>query len=213
MSRLFRLLAACVAALVLTGCATSYLLDSRVVTYSDFTATPAPLTYRFERLPSQRAEPAEQALLEEMADAALYQAGFRRDDANPRYSVRVAAQIQPVLSPYADPWDYPFGWGWGWGWGFGYRGIGLGFGAPLFPRTDPAWHRREVSVIVRSLATNEVVYETRAISEGPWLAPRTVLPAMFQAALQGFPNPPPGPRRVDIRIGGDQPARAVRPQP
>jgi hypothetical protein len=28
-----------------------------------------------------------------------------------------------------------------------------------------------------------------------------VLPVMFEAAMQGFPNPPPGPRRVDIRVG------------
>jgi hypothetical protein len=29
---------------------------------------------------------------------------------------------------------------------------------------------------------------------------------MFQAAMQGFPNPPPGPRRIDIQLGG-APAR------
>jgi hypothetical protein len=28
-----------------------------------------------------------------------------------------------------------------------------------------------------------------------------VLPAMFQAALQGFPAPPPGPRVVNIQMG------------
>jgi hypothetical protein len=28
-----------------------------------------------------------------------------------------------------------------------------------------------------------------------------VLPAMFDAAMQGFPTPPAGPRRVDIQVG------------
>jgi hypothetical protein len=28
-----------------------------------------------------------------------------------------------------------------------------------------------------------------------------VFPAMFEAALAGFPNPPPGLRRVDVLIG------------
>jgi len=45
------------------------------------------------------------------------------------------------------------------------------------------------------------VYETHASNDGPWLDNRTVLPAMFEAAMQGFPNPPPGPRRVDIQVG------------
>ena len=29
----------------------------------------------------------------------------------------------------------------------------------------------------------------------------SVFPAMFQAAMQGFPTPPAGPRRVDIQVG------------
>ncbi|WP_253261902.1 hypothetical protein [Ramlibacter montanisoli] len=56
-------------------------------------------------------------------------------------------------------------------------------------------------MIVRELASNRVVYETRAVNDGPWLDNNAVLPAMFDAAMQGFPNPPPGPRRVDIQVG------------
>ena len=33
-----------------------------------------------------------------------------------------------------------------------------------------------------------------------YTASGAVLPVMFQAALQGFPNPPAGERRVDIEI-------------
>ena len=44
------------------------------------------------------------------------------------------------------------------------------------------------------------VYESRAISDGPYFESAKVFPAMFTAALQGFPNPPQGPRKVNIQI-------------
>jgi hypothetical protein len=62
------------------------------------------------------------------------------------------------------------------------------------------WYQREVGVIVRELPSNRVVYESHAVNDGPWLEAKAVLPAMFEAALQGFPNPPAGPRRVSIKL-------------
>jgi hypothetical protein len=191
------LLAATVA--VLSGCATGYLLDNQVQSFSQLQALPAQPSYRFERSLSQQADPAQQAL-EALADPALYKAGWRRDDAAPRFSVQVAARTERTLSPYADPWDR-----FGWGLGFGRRGFGLGLGGG-FPVSDSPWFHREVSVTVRELGSNRVVYETHAVNDGPWMDNRSVLPAMFDAALQGFPNPPPGPRRVDIHVGAAQPA-------
>ena len=181
--------------LLLSGCATGYLLDNNVQSFSNLTALPAPATYRFDRLPSQQGRG--QAQLEAMADAALHNAGLRRDDANPRYAVQVSARLEQVLSPWASPWD---GWG-GWGVGYRHHGLGVGFGGP-FGRFEPPWHHREVAVIIRELASNRVVFESHATSEGPWLDESQVFPAMFTAALQGFPNPPPGPRRVDIQLRG-----------
>jgi len=203
MKRLVLVLAAALTAAGLAGCATGYLLDNHVQSYSHLTAVPAPATYRFERLPSQQAMNPQQSELEALADVALHKAGFRRDDASPRYSVLVSARAQRTLSPYSDPWDYGWGWGgWGWGgWGH-HRGIGVGFGGPFFPRSDPLWYHREVSLVVRELASNRVVYETHAVNDGPWLDSRAVFPHMFEAALQGFPTPPVGPRRVDIRVDG-----------
>lgn len=204
MKRLFLRLAGAVllaaGAAVLSGCASGYLLDNQVQSFSGLQGLPAPATYRFERLPSQAADPA-QAQLEAFADQALFNAGLRRDDAAPRYGVQVSARVERRLSPYADPWD-PWGWGWG-SVGFGGHrgGVGIGFG---LPRMDSPWFHREVNIIVRELASNRVVYETRAINDGPWLDSSSVLPAMFQAAMQGFPNPPQGPRRVDIQVGAQR---------
>jgi len=188
-------------AVLLSGCASTYLLDNQVQSFSQLSAVPPQPTYRFERSLSQQVDPAQQAL-EALADPALHKAGLRRDDAAPRYSVQVGARTARTLSPYYDPWDRWGGWGWGGGWGLGFSGrhFGVGFGAP-WPRTDSYWFHREVTVIVRELATNRVVYETHAVNDGPWFDNRTVLPAMFEAALQGFPNPPGGPRRVDVQVG------------
>jgi len=178
-----RILLPVLCAFLLSGCATGYLLDNQVQAFSGLATLPAQPTYRFERLPSQQ-QPS-QAQLEALADPALHRAGLRRDDAAPAFTVLVSARIQRALSPWADPWD----WHWG-----------GGFFSP-FGRMQQPWFVREVTVVVRELAGNRVVFESRALNEGPWIAPPTVLPAMFDAALQGFPNAPAGPRRVDVQLG------------
>ncbi|HYD75965.1 DUF4136 domain-containing protein [Ramlibacter sp.] len=201
------LLLAVLSATLLAGCAAGYLLDNQVQSFSGLqSGLPANPTYTFERLPSQANQPG-QAQLEAMADPALFAAGLRRDDASPRYAVQVTASVVRTLSPWYDPWD-PW-----WGGGFGHFGPyhhGFGWG-PAFPRMDQAWFQREVGIVVRDKASGRVVYETRASSDGPWLDPAAVLPAMFQAALQGFPNPPAGPRRVDIQLGGQTKTASAQP--
>lgn len=202
MARIARYVLAAALAVLLAGCATGYRLDNQVQSFSHLQGVPAQPTYRFERTLSQQADPTQQAL-EALADPALHKAGLRRDDAQPRYSVQVSARVDRTISPYYDPWD-GWGWGgWGGGWGVGLSGrhIGLGFGGP-WPRPDSYWFHREVTVVLRELATNRVVYETRAVNDGPLLDNRVVLPAMFDAAMQGFPTPPVGARRVDIQVGG-----------
>ena len=184
----------------LTGCATGYLLDSNVQSFSSLPVLPAQPTYRFERLPSQQAFQL-QTQLESMADPALFKAGLRRDDAAPRYSVQVTARVQRVQSP----WPELGGWGWAGGFarhggGFGL-GYGYGYGGP-YSRMEQPWFHREVAVIVRELATSRVVYETRAGNDGPWSDSASVLPVMFDAAMQGFPAASAGVRRVDIKVGG-----------
>ncbi|MBK6004883.1 DUF4136 domain-containing protein [Ramlibacter ginsenosidimutans] len=189
------LFAAVAAVLLLSGCANTYLLENQVQSFSQIATLPAQPTYRFERSLSQQADPTQQAL-EALADTALHAAGLRRDDAAPHFAVQVGAHTEQVLSPYADPYWGPGGWSLGFG---GHHGA-IGFGGP-WPMMDSYWFRREVSVLIRELPSNRLVYETHAVSDGPLLDNRVVLPAMFDAALQGFPHPPPGPRRVDIQLG------------
>jgi hypothetical protein len=198
-----------IAAVLLAGCATSYRLDNTVQAFSGLQALPASPTYRFERLPSQVAQPG-QDQLEALADPALFKAGLRRDDATPKYTVLVTARVTRVISPWTDPWGYPYGWrmgvrygGWGPRWG-----LGAGFGGPL-PYNDQPWFIREVGVLVRDVGSNKVVFESHASNDGPWLDNSVALAAMYDAALQGFPNPPQGPRRVDIVVGGKQVASAA----
>jgi hypothetical protein len=175
--------------LLLSGCAGGYLLENNVQSFTNLTALPASPTYRFERLPSQQVGAATQ--LESAADGALQKAGLRRDDSNAHYTVQLEARMAQVLSPWASGWD-------GWGWGFHRHHP---FGHPFRDWESP-WYQREVSVIVRELPSNKVVFETHAVNDGPWFDSNAVFPAMFEAAMAGFPTPPAGQRMVNVQIGG-----------
>jgi len=191
----------------LAGCATRWVVDSDVLTFSSLAAVPAGATYRFERLPSQQAGEAWQQQLEAMAAAALDRVGLRLDDASQQYTAQIEARVRAELSPWADPWYYNGGWGpsyrpWAYG-GPGWYGggwYGRGWYGPAFTPPANPWYVREVSIVLRELPSHRVVYETHARNDGPYTASKDVLPVMFQAALQGFPNPPAGERRVDIEI-------------
>jgi hypothetical protein len=180
------------AASLLSGCATGYLLDNEVQAFSSLTSLPAQPSYRFDRLPSQQVPV--QAQLEAMADPALHEAGLRRDDANSRYAVQITGAAHRILSPWSNRWVYG-AWG-------GRLRHHFGFGGGLSGLDEPYWYRREVSVVVRELPSSRVVFESRALNDGPWINDEAVFSAMFKAALQGFPAPPPGPRRVDIQVPG-----------
>ncbi|HWT20483.1 MAG TPA: hypothetical protein VN280_16330, partial [Variovorax sp.] len=60
----------------LSGCATSWVVDSDVKSFSSMGTVPSGATYRFERLPSQQADPARQESLEAMAAAAFEKVGL-----------------------------------------------------------------------------------------------------------------------------------------
>ena len=203
MKRAFSALAALLLTAGLAGCATSWVVDSDVKSFSSLGTVAPGATYRFDRLPSQQADGARQESLEAMAGAALDKAGLRRDDARPQYTAQVGARVTAGLSPWADPWLYNGPWGYGYG-GYGYYGRrwygGGWYGGPAFAPPANPWYEREVSVVLREAGSNRVVYETRARNDGPYTSSAAILPVMFEAALQGFPNPPQGERRVNLEL-------------
>jgi len=195
--------------IALGGCASQWVVDSSVRSYSEIAGAPAAGSgYRFERLPSQQADEARQQKLEAMAAAALDGVGLHRDDSAPRYSAEINARTSTEYPPWPDPW-YGGGPWWGPGWGYagawgprpgwgGWYGGGWG-GWWAAPPPNP-WYAREVSIVLRELPSSRVVYETHARNSSTNSAGDLIFPVMFQAALQGFPNPPQGDRRVDIPV-------------
>lgn len=189
-------------AAALGGCATRWVVDNDVDTFSKIAAMPAEPSYRFERLPSQQANEAAQQRLEAMATPALERAGLRFGGPDARYSVQLHARVSAELSPWADPWMFggPWGGGWNAGVGFGWRYGGYGYGT-AFPQPANPWYSREVGVVMRELPGGQIVFESRARNDGPYNISARVFPAMFDAAMQGFPNPPAGTRRIHIELG------------
>ena len=199
-------IAAVAAVIGLSGCASTYKLDNRVNAFSALAEVPQG-GYRFERTPLQQTAPG-QTRTEALAEAALARAGLRRDDAAPRYAVQVWAGTERTAYPWASPGWGPRWGGWG-GWGgvgvgTGSRvgvdlgvGIGIPFGSGPY---DRPWYRREVGLLMRDLGSGQIVYETHAVNDGPWLDPDRATSAMFDAALHGFPRPPAGPRAVDVTM-------------
>lgn len=209
MNRALGTLSALIATLALAllgGCATSWTVDSDVTTFSRITAPASPASYRFERLPSQQNNAAAQASLENMAELALARVGLQRDDTAPRYSAQIDASVSVQYSPWVDPWVYGGGWGprfypypraYG---GYGYYGYGWPGAGWFGPAAAAPWYVRHVSVVLREVPGGQVVYETRAQNDGPYSTNEPILQALFDAAMQGFPNPPVGPRQIDIVI-------------
>lgn len=178
------------AALWLSGCAGMRLVDSEVHSFTSAPSVPAGARYRFERLPSQQADAAPQAQLEAMAQQALAKVGLQRDEAAASYSVQVSFGMRVDRHSPWQPSDN--GWGPGWNPGWGRQGS--------FPFMEPPYYWRQVGLMLRDLRTQKIVYETHAAHDGPWADTAAVLPAMLDAALQDFPTPPPGLRRITIEI-------------
>jgi hypothetical protein len=200
---------ASVSTLLLSGCSTVRLIDSQVNAFGSAAALPATVRYQFERLPSQNAQPERQTQLETLAEAALAKVGFERVSPTPAvnttptastgslYLVQLQVRVQETTSAYPPGYALP---------GRDYVvtgsgrvvpafGFGLGFGFAGSPR-----YLRELSIVVRQVGSNAVVFESQASNENPWHDTDAILPAMLDAALQGFPSPPAGVRRVAIDI-------------
>ena len=179
---------------LVSGCASTRLIDSEVSSFATQVIAPG-ASYQFERLPSQMADPANQVNLERLAEQALAKVDLRRQNAAP-LGVQVSA-IQRQETYFSES-GFNMGWGLGWVWGHG--GLSVGSGGVLFPGLDSRTsYWRQVSLIMRN-AAGVVVFESHASHDGIWSDSEAVLAAMLDAALQGFPTPPVGMRRVNIEI-------------
>lgn len=196
---MMRLATLLTAALLLGGCSSMRLVESQVRTSTPAEAAPieAGARYRFERLPSQT-DAVENDSIDAIAEAELQEVGLVRDDKAARYSVQITTRME---SFYVDDWGRPYSGRTSIfiGTGGGYYGAGTMIGMGMrFP--PPSQYRHEVTLLIRDLQSNQVVYETRATHEGPWNDRYNVLRATLAAALKDFPTPPAGPRRVKVEI-------------
>ena len=191
-----------VMALFMVGCSTTRVLENEVTAFYNWNAAPpTPGTaYRFERLPSQQVIGAQQDYVEERARTALAKVGMQMNPATARYSVQVRVSTQVIERLPNDGAGYD-------GFGFATPGVFLGggsqgaaFGLSFPMRFSEPYYRRELTLLMSDLGTHQVVFETRALSDGVQGETLSVLSAMLDAALRGFPQPPPGPYRVNVQI-------------
>lgn len=180
--------------IAISGCASTRLVDTQVNSFA-----PKPVatgaSYRFERLPSQQADATAQAHLEQLAGQALSKLGLKHSD-----SAALSVQVTAVQRQDNAANSSGLNIGWGLGWVLGNGSISIGNHGALFPGLDSRpnfW--RQVSLIMRD-ESKTVVFESHASHEGIWSDGDAILAAMLDAALQGFPAPPSGMRRVSIEI-------------
>ena len=196
---MIRTLTLLTATALLAGCAALNSVSSEVSSFSAWPAERRPGTYSFERLPSQQARAEQQQLLEDSARRALEFAGFTpADEGQPgEYVVQLGARVSATEAYYDDPF-------WWRGGLYAHRfarpwpryGVGLGIGMG-FPTVN---YEREVAVLIRDRKTGQPLYETRASNDGGSPAIKSLLPAMFEAAMKDFPAGSVTPRRVTTEI-------------
>ena len=191
-------------ALFMSGCSTVRVVDSDVTACYNWNGPPpAPATpYRFERLPSQQAAGSSQDHVEGLARTALAKVGMDLNPPAARYSVQITANTQIVdRGPYGYSPYGGFGFGTGVFVGGGSRGTSVGLSFPIGGGiAEPPYFKRDLSIVMRDLRTNQVAFETRALHDGVWGDTLAVLPAMLESALRGCPQPPPGTRRINGEI-------------
>lgn len=181
--------------LLLAACAMPRMIDSQVQSFvgpSIVAGATAPASYRFERLPSQQAQA--QVQVEAMAQTALQEVGLHlatEPGAATRYSVQVQAQVMPIQVAPRRPTRTvaPF-----------VNADGAPVYSPLVFLSEPPWYLHTAHFVLRDLASGQIAFETTGRFEGPWSDSLTLWPVVMRAALQGYPNPPPGIRTVTIEL-------------
>ena len=194
---MIRTLTLLTATALLAGCAALNSVTSEVSSFSAWPADRQPGTYAFERLPSQQTRAEQQQLLEDSARRALEGAGFTpaAEGQTGDYVVQLGARVSATEAYYDDPF-------WWRGGLYAHRfarpwpryGVGLGLS---FPTVN---YEREVAVLIRDRKSGQPLYETRASNDGASPSMKSLLPAMFEAAMKDFPAGSVTPRRVTTEI-------------
>ena len=185
-ARRLGLLATVALAAVLSGCAATNVI-SQVSSYGPWPEASKPGAYAFERLPSQAVQAADQADYTVQIDAGV------RTEPRMRYD--------PLLVPYGMHPGYvapghPYFWRPGVGGWWGTGGSGLSLSLAL----EPPWVTLEVRLLIRDRRDGRVLYETQAAHDRVGAIDEAVLPFVFEAALDGFPQPPKGRRVVTVPL-------------
>ncbi len=204
--RLFWLVALGAMALLLVACAGVIRLENDVRSYPQWGAPERPAAgdlFQFQRLPSQATAKTGQTELEALTQARLQALGLQRASDGgpaPRWLVEVSARSQQwPHAPWEDPRERWPGMGLV-GRDAALAGSGQFLWMPGFARLTPPYYLREVTVVVRQAGHGQAVFESRAAHDGPWPDSPALWGALVQAALDGFPQPPSGPRRVVIEV-------------
>lgn len=203
----------------LSGCAATS-VTSQVQSFGSWPEGRQPGTFVFDVLPSQQPPQPPRAVSQDTLQAAalptLQSLGFKllppdqAERAEVLVQLGLTMRVEPRLryEPYG-----PFGPFGPWGplppgayahphgrspshWRGGWAGWGPGWAASM----DPPWVTLRVSVILRDRRTSQVLHETHASHDRLGAVDESVLPYLFQAALQDFPDAPPGPRVIDIPL-------------
>lgn len=186
--RWFTGLALATASVLLSGCALPRMIDTDVQSFVAASPIAAGSTYRFERLPSQLSQASRHDAVEAMAEASLGRVGMVRNDAMARYSVQVELGVvqfypEPRLPMIHErPWRTPDG--------------KIVYPPARMVLPEPPWYSYTVHLLMREVNTAQVAYETTANFRGPWSDGGNLVPVVMDAALQGFPAPPAGQRKV-----------------
>ena len=73
------------------------------------------------------------------------------------------------------------------------------------PVVDATEYRHTVEVLMRDTGSGQIVYESRAMHEGPWSDTLTLLPAILEAALTDYPQAVPAPHTVVVELPPNPP--------
>ena len=142
-----------------------------------------------------RSAATQQDKIEALATTSLSKVGMALSPLDARYSVQVLLSTE-IVQRYPEP-GFGFG-GAGIFAGGGSRGSSIGLSFPI--GFGEPYYKRSLSILMRELTTQKVVFETRALHDGVWGDGFAVLPAMLDSALLGFPQPPTGMRRINVEI-------------